>query len=213
MSKPPADDRRRRRHRETLDEVVGHALTVMAESGAAGLSLGEVARRMGIRTPSLYVYFSSKAELYDEVFARGWRSFAEAMREFDGTLPPGMTIRDLLAASMTRSLDWASANPAYSQMMFWRPVPEWQPAPASYAPAVEVEQHARRAFERLQEEGHLLPDADLDEVVDVWIVLVSGLVSQHLSNEPTVPAAEGRMAALVDPLVSSFTGHYGWSPT
>ena len=74
MSKLPAGDRRRRRHRETLDEVVGHALTVMAESGAAGLSLGEVARRMGIRTPSLYVYFSSKAELYDEVFARGWRS-------------------------------------------------------------------------------------------------------------------------------------------
>src|SRR4051794_34336603 len=46
----------------------------MTEHGVGGLSLGEVARRMGMRTPSLYVYFDAKNAVYDAVFARGWRS-------------------------------------------------------------------------------------------------------------------------------------------
>ena len=48
-------DRRHRRRQETISEVLNVALQVMAEQGVAGLSLGEVARRMGIRPPSLYV--------------------------------------------------------------------------------------------------------------------------------------------------------------
>ena len=39
---------------------------------------------------------------------------------------------------MTRCLEWASAHPAYSQLMFWRPVPLWQPTPESYAEAVRA---------------------------------------------------------------------------
>ena len=56
-------DRRRRRHEESADEVLDVALEIMGEAGAAGLSLGEVARRMGVKPPSLYVYFPSKAAL------------------------------------------------------------------------------------------------------------------------------------------------------
>ena len=54
------------------------ALAVMAEQGVAGLTLGEVARRMGIRTPSLYGYFDGKHALYDALFARGWEGLTEA---------------------------------------------------------------------------------------------------------------------------------------
>ncbi len=212
MSSAPVHDRRRRRHRQTLDEVVEHALAVMAESGAAGLSLGEVARRMGMRTPSLYVYFPSKAALYDEVFARGWRAFEEAMREYDGPLPSRSTLRDRLVAAMTRSLQWASAHPAYSQLMFWRPVPQWRPSPESYAPAIAVQAMGNRVFERLQTDGHLRADADITEAADVWSLLVSGLISQRLSNEPDVPVASGRTSALVGPLVSSFIAEYGSRP-
>src|SRR3954466_903708 len=66
-------DRRQRRRLETIEEVLDHAAAIMAEEGVAGLSLGEIARRMGIRPPSLYVYFPSKHALYDALFARGWR--------------------------------------------------------------------------------------------------------------------------------------------
>ena len=213
MSTAPVRDRRRDRHRQTLDEVVRHALAVMAESGAAGLSLGEVARRMHMRTPSLYVYFPSKAALYNEVFARGWQGFGEAMQEYDGPLPEGTTLHEHLAAAMSRALHWASAHPAYSQLMFWRPVPQWEPAPESYAAAVALRALTDRVFEGLLTDGHLRPGTDPAEAAEVWTVMVSGLVSQRLSNEPDVPVGSGRLTALVDPLVSCFVDRYGSRPT
>src|SRR3954451_20455862 len=74
MTAPVRIDRRQRRRLETIEEIVDVAVEVMTEHGVGGLSLGEVARRMGMRTPSLYVYFASKNAVYDAVFARGWRS-------------------------------------------------------------------------------------------------------------------------------------------
>src|SRR5438067_7656961 len=75
-------DRRLRRRLETIEEIVDLAIDVMTEQGVGGLSLGEIARRMGIRTPSLYVYFDSKHAVYDAVFAHGWRAIHEEIAPF-----------------------------------------------------------------------------------------------------------------------------------
>src|SRR3954447_6731250 len=74
-------DRRARRRQETIEEVLDVAVEIMTEQGVAGLSIGEVARRMGIRPPSLYVYFASKEAMYDAVFLRGAREVLAHMRE------------------------------------------------------------------------------------------------------------------------------------
>ena len=62
--------RRLRRRQETIDEILQHAVAVMQADGVAALSLSEVARRMGIKPPSLYKYFPSKLAVYDELFRR-----------------------------------------------------------------------------------------------------------------------------------------------
>ncbi|HEX3979859.1 MAG TPA: helix-turn-helix domain-containing protein, partial [Acidimicrobiales bacterium] len=64
-------DRRARRRRETITEILDIALAVMAEEGVNGLSLAEVARRLGVRPPSLYKYFASIMAVYDALFLRG----------------------------------------------------------------------------------------------------------------------------------------------
>jgi AcrR family transcriptional regulator len=209
MSRASAVDRRHRRHRETSEEIVEHALAVMAESGAAGLSLGEVARRMHMRTPSLYGYFDSKAALYDEVFARGWRAFEEAMRPHAGPVPRGGSLRQHLEAVLFAALDWSAAHPAYSQLMFWRPVPQWQPSTESYAAAVAAKDLATRTMLVLRDQHHLHPETDVPEAVEVWNLMATGLISQHMSNEPDVPVPSSRTGALVVPLVSAFIAQYG----
>src|SRR5919199_1995978 len=78
-------DRRQRGRLETIEEVLDHAVEIMAEEGVAGLSLGEIARRMGIRPPSLYVYFPSKHALYDALFKRGWELLLAAWEEHEAT--------------------------------------------------------------------------------------------------------------------------------
>ena len=56
------------RRGRVIDAIVAATTEVMAEGGAASLSLGEVARRVGMRTPSLYGYFGIRADLCDEIF-------------------------------------------------------------------------------------------------------------------------------------------------
>src|SRR4051812_28708543 len=101
----------------------------MAEEGVAGLSLGEIARRMGIRPPSLYGYFPSKHALYDALFARGWRLLLEALESYEDTHP---VAEDDLAAILLRFgnefVRWSVENLAYAQLLFWRPVPGYQPS-------------------------------------------------------------------------------------
>ena len=93
--------------------------------------------------------------------------------------------------------------------MFWRPVPAWEPSPASYEAAVAVRALTAGALTDLRDVGQLAADTDIEQATDLWMLLVSGLISQRLSNEPSVPLAEGRMTTLVDPLVTSFLLLYG----
>jgi hypothetical protein len=56
-------DRRQRRREETIEEVLGIAAEIMPEQGVAGLSVGEIARRMGIRAlPGLVSMFARYCE-------------------------------------------------------------------------------------------------------------------------------------------------------
>jgi AcrR family transcriptional regulator len=50
--------------------ILPAAWDIAAESGLASVSLHEVARRIGIREPSLYGYVSSTLDLYDAMYGQ-----------------------------------------------------------------------------------------------------------------------------------------------
>jgi AcrR family transcriptional regulator len=206
-------DRRHRRREETIREIVDVAIELMGEHGAAGLSLGDVARRMGIRTPSLYGYFDSKNALYDAVFERGWRELGEAMTPLM-TLPArtGAGRGELAAIAADAAAGfarWGVEHPAYAQLMFWRPVPGYEPSEAAYAPAVEVFELGQRAFVGLREGGLFRPDVDTDEAFRQWTVLIAGVVSQQLSNAPHESFERGTFTSGLPQLVAMFLQFYG----
>jgi hypothetical protein len=64
----------------------------------------------------------------------------------------------------------------------------------------------------LQRRRLLDPDADLTEATDVWTVLVNGLISQQLANEPGGSLESGRYTRLIAPLVHAFLLQYGTKP-
>jgi AcrR family transcriptional regulator len=205
-------DRRHRRREETIEQVLDVAVEAMGEYGAAGLSLSEVARRMGIRTPSLYGYFDSKNALYDAVFERGWRELLHALEHL-ATLPADDgALADHVLQFGAGFVQWAIEHPAYSQLLFWRPVPGYEPSPAAYAPAVEVLERARGIFVALQERGALRPDVDIDEAFRLWTVLISGVVSQQLSNAPHEPFEGGSFTSALPQLVAMFLTYFGAQP-
>jgi AcrR family transcriptional regulator len=203
-------DRRHRRRLETIEEVLDHAVRIMAEDGIAGLSLGELARRMGIRPPSLYVYFPSKNALYDALFARGWQLLLDRMRADEKEHPP---VGDDLAAIMLRLgndfVRWSVENFAYAQLLFWRPVPGYQPSEAAYEPAVELYQEGYARLATLQQRGLLRADVDVEAAHRDWTVIVSGVISQQLANAPDEPFESGRFTTALPGLAAMFATHYG----
>src|SRR5829696_6310327 len=65
-------DRRASRHAATKGEIVDAAWALARERGLAGWALRDVAEAVGMRAPSLYVYFDSKNAVYDAMFADGY---------------------------------------------------------------------------------------------------------------------------------------------
>ena len=53
VTAPAPGDRRARRRQETIEEILAIADDVMTEEGVNGLSLSEVARRLGVKPPDL----------------------------------------------------------------------------------------------------------------------------------------------------------------
>ena len=179
----------------------------MAEQGAAGLTLGEVARRMGIRPPSLYVYFDGKHALYDALFERGWRLLLKHMRAAQARMTRGDPLADF-RAGLEEFARWAVEHPAYSALMFWRPVPGFTPSERAYAPAVALDEEGRAEVARLRDARILPPDVDVDRAYRASVALVSGVVSQQLSNAPDEPFDTGTWTSVLPDLIDMWLAHH-----
>ena len=209
-TEPVALDRRQRRRQETIVEVIDIAAEIMAEQGVAGLSIGEVARRMGIRPPSLYVYFPSKHALYDALFARGAQLVLDHIRADDESFTKeGQSLDEVLLHAAQSFVGWSIAHPAYTQLLFWRPVPGFTPSAEAYAPAVEMVELTMARLATLRERGLVCADVDLDDMARDWTVLTSGVISQQLSNAPDEPIDSGRFTGALPSLTTMFARHYG----
>jgi len=204
-----ATDRRHRRRQETIEEILDIAEQIMAEQGVAGLSVGEIARRMGIRPPSVYVYFPSKHALYDALFARGARLLLAAMQEVIAALPARpATLEEILLPGARAFVRWSIEHAAYSQLLFWRPVPGFTPSPEAYQAATELVELGRGLLKALQDAGLLRAEVPLEQIERDWTILLSGVVSQQLSNAPQQAFGEGRFTAAIPELIAMFADHY-----
>ncbi|WP_324273461.1 TetR/AcrR family transcriptional regulator [Blastococcus brunescens] len=123
QSLPPT--RIERRRAAVRDEALDHALALMTEEGVGALTVTEVARRMGIRGPSLYKYFPSRHALYDALFARGLATQQAAVRAAVGDARGVAALR----AGGRAVVRWAVEHPALAQLLHWRPVPGFEPSP------------------------------------------------------------------------------------
>lgn len=190
---PARPDRRARRRQETIEEILGIAVEVMTEEGVTGLSLAEVARRLGIQPPSLYKYFPSLMAVYDELFRRGQIDNLEAMRRAMAGVEPGLPA---LTAGLEAAGRWALANRAVAELLFWRPVPRFEPSAEAFEPSAELVALHRQALADAVERGQLGPGADSDEAVWLLSTLLSGVLTQTFANEPDVAWGRGRFTPL-----------------
>ena len=202
---PLRPDRRARRRQETIEEILDIATDIMTEEGVNGLSLAEVARRLGVQPPSLYKYFPSLMAVYDALFWRGQLEHLNVMREAMADAEPGLTA---LTVGLEASGRWLLAHRAVAQLLFWRPVPSFEPSVEALAPSVEMVALQRAALAAAVAAGELGPEANADEAVFLVSILIAGVLSQAMANEPDIEWGRGRFTSTFPRLMKLLTAAF-----
>lgn len=197
---PVPDDRRARRRMETIEEILRLALEIMSEAGAGGLTVAELARRVGVRPPSLYKYFDSVHAIYDELFRRGHREHLESVRSAMTAAAPG--IPAILAGMQAGGL-WATHHPTLAQLLFWRPVPGFEPSPEAFEPSLDMVELFRHALHEAARHGQIDADLASEDTLGLLSVIAAGVRSQYLANEPGTVMAKSRFLNLIPRAVTS----------
>ena len=174
------------RREERIAEIVAAAWELAREEGVAGISLHAVARKVGMRQPSLYSYFDSKHALYDAMFADGNRRLLALLDALDLPDDPREAGKVHTRAFVQFSLD----HPEVNALLFQRTIPGFEPSPESYAVAEQV----------LDSAVGLLHAAGVTDPgdVDCVIAMIGGLLAAQLSNDPNGDRYVRHLDRLVD---------------
>jgi AcrR family transcriptional regulator len=196
--------RRERNRQEMIDGILQVSRDIMREQGAAALNLNEVARRVGVKTPSLYGYFPNKMAIYDAVFRQGMEMFSEKM-----TVPEGITGWDSLHYVFEAYMRFAIENPELFQIMFERPVPGFEPSEESMAISLATLNRGRKEMAEVFTEIGIDPGVPTEQAMDLTNAIIHGLTAQHMANEPHLPVGEGRYGSLIPQAVALFKTAWG----
>jgi AcrR family transcriptional regulator len=202
---PERTDRRARRRQETIAEILDIAEAIMSEEGVNALSLAEVARRLGVQPPSLYKYFPSLMAVYDALFQRGQLANLAVLRAGMESAEPGLPA---LIAGLEAACAWGIAHQALVQLMFWRPVPSFEPSAEAFAPSIEMVAIQRSALRDAVELGQLGPGAAREEGVYAVSIFCVGALTQAMANDPELPWGEGRFSPLFSRLMALLPALY-----
>ncbi|MEY2458694.1 MAG: hypothetical protein QOG30_524 [Acidimicrobiaceae bacterium] len=174
------------RREAKVASIVESAWQLAREHGIAGVSLHALARKVGMRQPSLYEYFDSKHALYDAMFTDGNRQLLERLEALKLPHEPRAALKKYMAGFVAFALE----DPARCELLFQRHVPGFAPSPESYALAEEV---LGRAGKLLHEAG-MTNQGDIDCIV----AMVGGLVEAQLANDPGGTRWSRHLNRLVD---------------
>ena len=193
------------RRAAVVEQALDHAISIMGAEGVGALTVSEVARRMGMRGPSLYKYFPSLHALYDALFLRGILEEKAAIEQAIADQPRGVPRIRATARAVVR---WSVENPGLAQLLHWRPVPGFEPSPESFAPSVEDFEQARAEFAEAVRRGQLTAEATSDDAMRLYATTFGGVISEQLANQPGVPFEEGVFSRLIDDAMDMYIARY-----
>lgn len=160
------------RRDDRIAEIVSAAWELAREEGVAGISLHGLARKVGMRQPSLYSYFDSKHALYDAMFADGNRRLLAVLDALD--LPDDA--REAGKVHTRAFVQFSLDHPEVHALLFTRPIPGFEPSAESYGVAQQVLDGAVALM-------HAAGVTDPGDV-DCMVAMIAGLLSAQLTNDP-----------------------------
>lgn len=145
-----------------------------------------------MRAQSLYGYFASKNDIYDAMFADGYRTLLAEVA-WPGADDP--VDRESFKAETRAFVAFCVADAVRYQLLFQRTLPGFEPSAESYALALEVLERLRTASAAIgiTDPAHL----------DLHTALVTGLTSQQIAND----LGGDRWTRLLDDAIDMYLDH------
>jgi AcrR family transcriptional regulator len=204
-------ERRQRNREEMMKAILEAARAVMREQGVAALNLHEVARRVGLRTQSLYEYFPSKMALYDALYRFGIRLYAAGRAQLPPITAEPASFWEHARGELEHYMTFAQQNPELYQLVFERPVPGFVPSSESLEVGARILADSDQLLAQALAQGDLAVGVPPETARDLFIAMMHGLTSLHMANEPELPMGQGRFGSLLPAALSLF--HKAWTPS
>jgi AcrR family transcriptional regulator len=203
-------ERRQRNREEMKSAILEAARQVMREEGVAALNMQEVARRVGVRAPSLYEYFSGKMALYDALFLMGVRLYAERMKRFtEGT----DSFWERAQAGLESYMMFAEEYPELYQLVQERPVPGFVPSEESMQESRGLLAMMDAIVEKGIERGSIALGITVPQARDLFLAMMHGMTALHMANEPGLPIGSGRFGSLLPAALALFRAAWESEPS
>ena len=203
-------ERRQRNREEMRNAILEAARQVMREEGVAALNLQEVARRVGVRAPSLYEYFPGKMAIYDALFCIGVRLYAERMSRLNESTDSFWARSQ---AGLENYMTFAQEYPELYQLVFERPVPGFVPSEESMAESRRLLTTSDDIVQKGIERGSIVLGITAEQARDLFIAMMHGLTALHMANEPELPIGSGRFGSLISAAMALFRAAWGPKPS
>lgn len=184
---------RRLRNRErTIQTILDTARVIMREKGAAALTINELARRLDMRPPSLYNYFSGLMDIYDALFQLGFTLWGEYVEQYT---QEAQTWQDEIRLNIEAYMSFAIQNPELYQLCFERPIPGFVPSDESLEISFGLLEEAYARVAKWKD--NIRTDLPAEQIADLVIAISHGLTAMHMANEPQLPLGQGRFGGLI----------------
>jgi AcrR family transcriptional regulator len=120
-----------------IERIKSISRRLLAEKGAPGLSLREVAREMDVVSSALYRYFPTRDDLLTALIVDAYNDLGEFTERAERRAPRGDPRRRMhAAASAIRK--WAKSNPHQYALLYGSPVPGYRAPQFTIEPAARV---------------------------------------------------------------------------
>jgi hypothetical protein len=111
-------------------------------------------------------------------------------------------------AAIDASARFAHDNQVLAQLLIWRPAPGFEASADAMAPSIEMVELMRSITREAVARNEIGAAAATDTGMALLSIVASGIVSQHLANEPDSIFEDGIFTSLVPNAVAMFVAAF-----
>jgi AcrR family transcriptional regulator len=171
--------RRGEAHGDTLRvALLDAAGALLHAEGPQALTTRRLAEAVGTSTQAIYTLFGGKEGIVRAMYREGFDRLEQCLAAVPTTAPPPEYLLGLGRAYRAAALK----SPHYYDVMFGRPVPEFDATPDDVERSLATQRVLTGGIVRCMESGMLRADADPGEISAFLWAVAHGLVSLELTG-------------------------------